>query len=276
MNLRIAIRRWFPVAAAIVAMLPSHAIAGETVVNEEYGFTLKLPHGFTENPDLVGAAPNIVQGFVLGDPTDDVMDIALLIEDMGGVIGRERLKPEDMPPGFPGRLFTTQWQGLEVDALTVLEQIGEIKTITYNVQIPLKRSAIQVKLFGPIDRDAELTMLLAETLGGLRGESNWIRSAAPSTALTTSQNYSYVLLAFATVFIIGGLVALLLIGRRTPRGTILAIAAVLYAVGWAFASIRVREILLLSGSLQMLGFGGVILGIVDLLRKRKPPDQHTR
>ncbi len=261
---------------AIVLMLTSHLTAGETIVDETRGFTLTLPDGFVANPDLVGATPDIVHGFVLGDPTDEDLDIILFIEKMRGTIGRERLKPEHMPPNFQGRLFTTQWQEFEVDGFEVPEQLGEIETITYNVQIPLKRAAIQVKLFGAADRESEMKLLLAEILSGLKGESNWIQSAAPSAPMTSSQNYGVILLTLAIVFIVGGLVVLWLISRKAPKGTVLAIAAVIYFLGLRLASVRVREVVMLTGALKMLGFAGGILGIVDLVRKRKPKAENAK
>lgn len=258
------------IIVAAIIMLTHQLSAGETIVDEARRFAMMLPDGFVANPDLVGAGPDIVHGFVLGDPTDEDLDIMLFIEKMGGTIGRERLKPEHMPLGFQGRLFTTQWREFEVDGVEVPEQLGEIKTITYSVQIPLKRAAIQVKLFGPADREPELKSLLAECLAGLKGESNWIRSVAPSVAWTSSENYSFILLAFAVVFILGGLVLLWLIFRTAPKVTVLGIAAVIYCFGLGLAGVRVREIMMLTGALKMLGFAGGLLGIVDLVRKRKP------
>jgi len=225
------------------------------------------------NPDLLGAAPGIVHGFMLGDPTDDELDIILLIEKMSGTMGPELLKPEDMPPGFQGRLFTTQWQGFDIDAFAVPEEVGEIKTITYNAQVPLKQAAIQVKLFGPLDRDSELQALLGQILAGLEGESNWSPSAARSPLAASSQNYGFALLGFAIVFFLGGLVALWLVSKMAPKGTVLAIAAVIYMASFPLAQIPIREIIGLSGVLRMLGFAGGILGIVDLLRNRKPRDK---
>ena len=261
--------------SAVLLLLTSVAYAGETVVDDARGFTLTLPDGFEQNSELAGAAPDIIHAFVLGDPTDDELDIILFIEKMQGTIGRERLKPEDMPPGFQGRLFTTTWQGFDVDAFAVPEQLGEIETITYNVQIPLKRAAIQVKLFGSVDREPELKTLLAEILAGLDGESNWTQSAAPFSSMTSSRNYGTILLVFAIVLILGGLVVLWLVSRRAPKGAVLAIAAAIYCAGLSLASIRVREIIMLTGALKMLGFAGGILGVVDLVRRRKPRDQST-
>jgi hypothetical protein len=261
---------------ANVLLLASRLSAGETIVDDARGFTLALPDGFVANPDIVGARPDIVHGFVLGDPTDEDLDIILFIQKMRGTIGRERLRAEDLPSGFQGRLFTTQWQGFEVDAFEVPEQIGEIQTITYNVQIPLKRAAIQVKLFGPAEREAEMKSLLIEILTGLKGESNWIQSAALSAPVTSSQNYGVILLTFAIVFIVGGLVVLWLISCKAPKGAVLAIAAAIYCAGLGLAGVRVREVLMFSGALRMLGFAGGILGIVDLIRKRKPNDENAK
>ena len=273
MKLRVTVFRAMTVSAALVLLLSSHVGAGETFVDDARGFTLKLPDGFVPNSDFVGASLSVVHAFVLGDPTDDELDIVLFIEDMRDTIGRGRLKPEDLPPGFQGRLFTTQWNGFDVDAFEVPEQLGEIKTITYNVQIPLKPAAIQLKLFGPADRESELKTLLGQILAGLDGESNWIQSAAPSFPVTSSRNYGFVLLAFAIVFILGGLAVLWLVSKKAPKGTVLAIAAGIYVAGLAIGGIRVREIVMLAGALKMLGFTGGILGVVDLLRKPKPRDQ---
>ncbi len=275
MNSRFTTCRALTVFAAIVVLLSPHLGRGETVVDDARGFTLTLPEGFVRDPYLVRAAPAIVHGFILGDPNDDQLDIILFIEQMRGTIGRERLKPEGLPPGFQGRMFTTRWQGFDVDAFELPEQLGEIKTITYNVQIPLKRAAIQVKLFGPADRKAELRALLAKTLGGLEGESNWIQSAMPSSPVASSQNYGVILLAFAIMFVLGGLVVLWLVSRKASKGTVLAIAVGIYVAGLALASIRVREIMVLSGALKMLGFAGGILGIVDLVGKRKRRERNT-
>lgn len=242
----------------------SRLCAGETIVDPERRFTLTLPNGFSAYPGVVGTAPNIVHAFVLGDPNDDAIDIFLFIEKMRGTIGREHVKPEDLPPSFQGRSFVTSWQGFQIDGFEVPEQAGEIETVTYNVQIPLRRAAIQIKLFGPTAREAELKQLLTEILIGLKGESNWSDSAV------SGDDRRLVLLSTAIGIIIGGLVALFLISKKTPKGTVLAIAAAIYVASWSFDGVRSRDMLLLRGSMRMLGFAGGILGIIDLVRKRKP------
>ncbi|HEY1602035.1 MAG TPA: hypothetical protein VGG64_20700 [Pirellulales bacterium] len=258
-------------SAAYVLIFGSPVGAIQTVVDDARGFTLTLPDDFVANPKLVGAAPNIIHGFVLGDPTDDKLDIVLLIEKMGGTISREPLTLEDLPPDFRGRLFKTQWQGFAVDAFEIPEAIDQTRAVTYNVQLPLKRAAIQVKLFGPADRESELQSLLATILSGLKGESNWLQSAVPTLPITSSQTYRVILLAFAVIFILTGIVLLWLVSRKAPKGAVLVVAVVIYCGGLALAGSRVREVVMLKGALTMLGFIGGVMGVVDLLRKRKPP-----
>lgn len=176
----------FLLVAAVTQLSLARCFA-EIIVDNSLGFTLKLPDGFMANADIAARNVDIAHAFVLGDPTDDQLDLILFVENMRGTIGSERLKQEDMPPEFRGRLFTTKWQGFTVDGLAIPEQLGEQPTITYNVQIPLKKTAIQVKLFGPTNRQSEMRTLLAAALRGLEGESNWKKAAATPVPETASQ-----------------------------------------------------------------------------------------
>jgi hypothetical protein len=256
----------------LLLLLPWPLGAGETLVDNVLGFTLTVPDGFVSNPKLADVDRNIKHAFVLGDQGDDKLDILLLIETMGGTIGRDRLTPQDMPRGFQGKLFTTNWQGFELDAVAVPESLNGIATLTYNVNIPLKRGAILVKLFASADREEELKRLLPEVLSGLQGESNWTQSAPPRSTIS-SKHYGTVLLVITLVFVATGLIVLYLISRRAPKGTVLAMAAAIYMVSYAVDAGRIHELLLISGALRMLGFAGVILGIIDLLRTRKPREK---
>ena len=50
----------------------------------------------------------------------------------------------------------------------------------------------------------------------------------------------------------------------------LALAVAIWAASWGFEGSRLREVLVLSGAFRFLGFAGGILGVIDLLRTRKP------
>ena len=192
------------------------------------GFSLKLPDGFAPLPGAVGAAPNIIYGFVLGDTEDDELDIILFIEKMAGPIGRTPVTREHLPPDFRGQLHRLKWQGFDVQAFEVPEELGDIKTTTYNVQIPLQHAAIQLKLFGPLDRRAEMNRLLAEILSGLEGKSNWSAAGPPMS----EDDYRNLLLGFAIAYLVGGLIVMLVISRKGPPGTLLSLAVLVYCFSW--------------------------------------------
>jgi hypothetical protein len=245
--------------------------AAETLNDPTYHFTLALPDGFEPAPQFIGAKPDIIHAYAYGEPDRNGMRVLLLIERMHGTIGREHINASKLPPGSKGSIFVTRWHDFEVDAISVPEQQRGTDYLTCNVQIPLKHEAIQVELFGAASRKAELDRLLPQVLGGLNGESNWLGSAMPAgSSFASSPHYTMLLMVVTAVAVIGGLVVLWLISRRTSRGTVLGIAIAIYLCGWWIRDNRVREVVLLIGILRMLGFAGIILGIVDLLRSRKP------
>jgi hypothetical protein len=191
-----------------------------------------------------------------------------MIEDLRGPLAQEPITAKQFPPGFAGTLFTTTWQGLEIDGFEVPESADGIDFVTLNVQVPLKQRGIQLKFFGKAEKKADLQELMRKTLDGLKGETNW-HPPNSFAALRGQSHYGKLLLVAALLLIVGGLTALWLISRATPKGSVLVIAAIVYAASYGFGEIRVREVVMLAGALRMLGFAGAILGIVDLIRGRK-------
>jgi hypothetical protein len=242
-------------------------LRADTITDSNLGFTLNLPPGFVARPDLVGAKPDIVHAFQFGEIKDGDVPVLLLIEKMGGVINRERLTKQNMPSGFNGELFGSTWQGFDVDGIKVAERVNGIDTVTYNVQIPLKREAIQVGLFGRADHQEMLRPLLHQVLDGLNGKSNWLSSALPSS-VANWQNYGMLLTCILIGGVIAGLVVLWFVSRSSPIG-VLVIATALHVVAGQFADTRIRELRGLTGAMRMLGTAGIILGVFYLLRERK-------
>ena len=201
-------------------LFASSSRGGETFKDDARGYSLTLPDGFVANATLASASPTVLHAFTLNVPSGSKPGIILFIEKMDGTIDQEHLTPESIPAGFKGRLFTTNWQGFVVDAIEVPEKVGNVTTTTYNVQIPLRRAAIQIKLFGPAERRADLDRLLTEILNGLHGESNWT-AVAPNGAIPAPNNDGTVLLVVAIAFVVAGLVGLYFLSQRTPKGTVL-------------------------------------------------------
>lgn len=252
---------------AVSLALVSSARAAQIVNDAQLAFTLTLPEGFEPAPRFVGQQPDIVHGFEYGKPDERGVRVILIIERMRGTLGREKLDPADFPAGAKGKLFDTTWDGFELQGFEVHEQLAEGEFITFNVQIPLKPEAIQVKLIGAAARRAELEQLLPQILGGLKGQSNWLRSAA-SPALDQSRGYANTLLAVAIVSVIIGVAFIWFVARRNRLlGLLLAVA--FYGTSWAIAGSRVREMVLLTGIIRMIGFLGFLVAIVCLFLPRK-------
>ena len=64
-----------------------------------------------------------------------------------------------------------------------------------------------------------------------------------------------------------------LISKKTPKGVTIGLAVVVLIIGNTIASQQTRELLMIGGSIKMAGSVGVILGIVDLFRKKKPDNK---
>jgi hypothetical protein len=93
-----------------------------------------------------------------------------------------------------------------------------------------------------------------------------------------------VYLGIAAAAIVGAILGYWLLSKKGPRGALLFVAALLYVAGMQVGNAPqdppVREIKALGGVLQLTGFIGIVLGIIDLVR-RKPAtraaseDQHV-
>jgi hypothetical protein len=252
--------------AAMIALCFANGRAAngaETVKDDKLGFTLTVPDGFKRADMLIGLVPDAVYAFL-----NDSSGIMLFIEKMGGTISTEPSNPR-MPTDFKGRLFTIKWQQFDIRAIEIPERTEDGDLITYNAQIPLKGEAIQVKLVGPAERKSEVSKLLTETVTGLRGEPNLSRQKLRSSPLANSKHDGKVAVIVAIVLAVVGLIGLWLISRKAPRGTVLAIAACVYFGSFAARDNESPEVMTLTLAMRLLGFAGGILGLLDLVSKRK-------
>lgn len=251
----------------VFAIVCSHAAAtvgfAEQIHDAGLGFSLTIPDQFQRDAQLVAANPDFVHGF--RRPGTSGVDTMVIVERMRGTIGRERLDPSKAPPGFKGRVLTVYWQGFELDALEVPEQVDGTSVVNYNVQVPLKPEAIQIRVVGAPDDAPQMRALLAGILGSLNGESNWLRASAPP-AVAASPHYGTVILSVTVVGVVAGLAILWALRRRSRRGMVLLLAVLIYAASWAMAPGQTREMRAAVGGVRMLGFLGVLLGLFDLFR----------
>lgn len=263
------------------------AVGGEKITHQDPGFTLEVPDGFEEVADPKQAGPEVIHFFVREVEGEELGNSILIIEKMPGTINRRKLAMENFPRGFQGNLFTTQWDGFEINANAIVEEGNGARVITYNVQIPLKKNAIIVRVAGHMSQEKALLGLLKETLAGLQGETSWAVAdrgkpmLEPSTSGISSDglimsggfidaNRNLVLGGIA-LFMLVGLVGLFFLSRVSQKGTVFSIAVVVYIVGFSVGlqKEQSRESLLFAGAAKIFGIASGLLGVVDLVRKRK-------
>lgn len=186
------------------------------VEDPDLGFTLDIPEGFEPDPAILGADRDFVHAFAKDDPAGGFSTI-IVIERMRGTIGRERLDPAKLPPGFKGKLFTAKWNGFDVEATEVPEELNGVPTINYNAQVPLKREAIQLRVVGPQSKVKELRALLDQLLDGLKGETNWTTPPAPPAASRATGRGRFIVGLLACAAACAVILWLLMRRRRSNR-----------------------------------------------------------
>ncbi len=258
-------------AAAMVVLAAWPVCAADTFRDPQLGFTFEVPGGFEPEHQPVFDLPGILCTFSRPATGEGQIKTFLFIKRLKGVIGPERMSPELAPPHV--KLTTTRWQGYVLDVFEVSETVDGVAILTCNVQVPLKKAAVQLSVVGPAEQGPELARLRDLALQGLKGESNWTRAAPPVVGLRVDR-YGYVLMGIAAVAVIGGLVGFWILSKKTPKGATLAVAAFMYAASYPADAIALGEALqrekaLVVGTLRLLGFMGCILGLIDVIRKRK-------
>ena len=157
--------------------LPTVLLLLQATANAELGYAMSLPDDFVAVPAVGVTSPDVV-GCWAGDN-----HILLCVQRMHAVLGREHLKPADLPPR--SQLMTVKWNGLDIDAIRTDTAQGGGAITVYTAQVPLRREAIQVVAAGPGARAGEVLATLNQVLGSLKGETNWLSSAERAGRLGT-------------------------------------------------------------------------------------------
>lgn len=116
--------------------LPTVLLLLQATANAELGYVMSLPDDFVAVPAVGVTSPDVI-GCWAGDN-----HILLCVQRMHAVLGREHLKPADLPPR--SQLMTVKWNGLDIDAIRTDTAQGGGAITVYTAQVPLRREAIQV------------------------------------------------------------------------------------------------------------------------------------
>jgi hypothetical protein len=145
-----------------------HSPAATRIEDKELGFSFDLPDGY--EPFLV--KPEGYRHAFLRKVGNEPNRV-LLVKLLAGTLPRQRLKPEEMPAGRSVSITSFDWRGLQVDGLRVPEKLAGKDYLTFNVQIPLRRQAIQLMFGLPAESESEIRPLVEQVLSTLEGETNW-------------------------------------------------------------------------------------------------------
>lgn len=248
--------------------------AGGIVFQESKGlFTLNVPEGFEPAPEET-CPSGFTCTYYLATKGESEVPIVLGVERLSSTIGREPLTNEDLAAqkAYPQieqiTLSRAHWQGFEIDVMRSVLKTPKGRMVSYTAQIPTRPQAIQVIVIGPETDEKQIRAYLDEALKGLEGESNWIPWTKSGNDVD-SKSYVVILIIAGAVIVLGGIIGLWLLSRVTPKGVVLAVAVLVWLVGNAVAQERTRAMLGIGGAMKLLGFIGAIMGIVDLLRKRR-------
>src|SRR5262245_24263573 len=127
----------------IVALLCSSLAAQEHLLeNSQYKFKATIPATFKPWPADNGMpSSSTFAAYYIGDLDDAVPDIVLGFENLGGLIGRNRLDVKGLPPDMQGpdmKIETEKWKDFEVDVLVNKTTVNGLEMLSCAAQIPLK------------------------------------------------------------------------------------------------------------------------------------------
>jgi hypothetical protein len=147
-------------------------VAGEVVADGEFGFRLTIPDGFVKVPDKVQG--DVLYAFMRPPAGDAKMGTVILVSRLRGVLGREKIAKQMAAKNPQIAVLEERWQEFDIEVFRVPEQVGDLKVVTFNAQVPLKPEAVQIGVFGEATRDNELRDLLQSLLSERDGETNWL------------------------------------------------------------------------------------------------------
>jgi hypothetical protein len=165
----------FVFSCSALALAATPLTAGETVSDQQLGFRLTVPDGFVSAPDRVQG--KVIYAFQHPPAGNQKVGTFIAVSRLGGVLGREKLDPREASARGPGfALSSEKWKDFDIEVFRVPEQIGDLKLLTFNAQVPLKPEAIQIAVIGEAGQEEELRGALRSVLRTLDGQTNWLNT----------------------------------------------------------------------------------------------------
>lgn len=257
----------------IVLLSGSSLAAEEVIVDDAEGYSFQVPPGFVAAPELIHAAavPKVLQALRFNDPRGKEQTLLIFILKLGGTMER---KPIKAPPDFTGRMFLANWQGHVLDVAEVTEEIPELKLVTYNLQVPIKRNTIGIRLTSHANNKAELDRLLPVVLENFRGETHW--DDTPLSRLLPNVRRKTLDLGAILLMVISGLgVAYCLFRQKHPIAVLVLGGIVMFFS--SFWSVSNQPFSRISLAMMIIGSTAITIGVFLNVKLKKPkaPSQES-
>lgn len=149
------------------------------IIDKKLGFRFELPNGFEEfSADDAGP---VVTLYSYRKAVDNGTAFVVQIQQLGGTIKQEKLDrravynllEKILPVGSRVEMIEEKWGRFTLEGFRAEITFENSKAISWIIQIPLARRAIQVNVAGPPQFADESRAILKQILESLKGKSNW-------------------------------------------------------------------------------------------------------
>lgn len=147
---------------------------GPPISDKQLNIAFTLPDGFEPIPEFTSPAGMDIRYAFQRESLDGQPPTCIFIQCLRGVIGREPIPEEVFKKMGDVHHLQMKWKSFDVDAFVVKEQANGNRFVTWNVQLPVKPRAIQLKVFGLESREDEIASLTRTLVGSLDAPSNWL------------------------------------------------------------------------------------------------------
>lgn len=209
-----SLRKFMLLCVVLIIATGNLLVAGETVAHPQLGLRLTVPDGFVKDQTQVRG--DVIHAFQRPPIGERKIGTFILISQLKGVLGREKLDIRDLPPNQSNvKILTENWKEFDIDVIRLPEEAKTMSLLTLNAQVPLKPLAIQISVFGEAVQEEELRSILQSVLRSLDGQTNW---------LTEEQRASKLGTGITKLAITAGVILLIIaaiwgyVGSRKPTG----------------------------------------------------------
>jgi hypothetical protein len=158
----------------LLMVIPSSAMAiGLVIVDKALDINLTLPPGFEPIPEYQSPPGHDIRYAYKRMNKDGTANV-VLIECLGGTIGREPMPKEIAQKFGIESVYKENWKSFELEVFVSKAVVGSTTLIIHCAQVPTIPRAIQIRVLAVKSHEADMKDLTRTLLASLEGHSNWL------------------------------------------------------------------------------------------------------